>query len=182
MMIERIGGEHGYMRRLLAILNENVTLLKTEQAMNYALIKEVVDYLSSHSERVHHPKEDLMYHYYNEHYGVNEKRLKLAEEHEKLSDKTHAFLETVEMVLNDVVVPKEVFITQLESFITAQLDHLDMEERYILPKLEATFTPKDWQYLESQWFSNDADPVFGEAIENRYRQLTQLIQSQTIEA
>ena len=51
MMIERIGVEHGYMRRLLAILNENVTLLKTEQAMNYALIKEVVDYLSSHSER-----------------------------------------------------------------------------------------------------------------------------------
>ena len=69
MMIERIRREHGYMVRLLAVLRQKIALLKEEQTINYSLVREIVDYLAHHSERVHHPKEDILYHYYLEHYG-----------------------------------------------------------------------------------------------------------------
>lgn len=182
MMMERIGREHGYMKRLLAILDENVQALQAEKSINYLLIKEIVDYLAGHSEHVHHPKEDLMYHYYNEHYGTDERLVNLAEEHATLSIKTQEFLETVDMVLQDAIVPQDRFIELLESFIAIQHRHLSIEELNVLPKIEATFTPQDWQYLESQWQHSDIDPVFGEAIENRYLQLAHYINNQTLES
>lgn len=51
MMIERIRREHGYMVRLLAILRHKLNEIKQERAINYALVSEIVDYLSNHSEK-----------------------------------------------------------------------------------------------------------------------------------
>lgn len=56
MMIERIRREHGYMVRLLAILRHKLNEIKQENAINYALVSEIVDYLSNHSEKIHHLK------------------------------------------------------------------------------------------------------------------------------
>ncbi|NTJ37936.1 hemerythrin domain-containing protein, partial [Vibrio vulnificus] len=61
MMIERIRREHGYIVRMLAILRHKVELLKNEQPINYSLVAEIVSYLSDHAEKVHHPKEDILY-------------------------------------------------------------------------------------------------------------------------
>ncbi|OXX27785.1 hemerythrin domain-containing protein, partial [Vibrio sp. V06_P1A73T115] len=69
MMIERIRREHGYMARLLAILRDKQRQLSNEQSINYSLVREIIDYLATHSESVHHPKEDILYHYYIDHYG-----------------------------------------------------------------------------------------------------------------
>ncbi len=105
MIIERIRREHGYMLRLLAILNRKLTQLEQEQLINYSLVYEVVDYLATHSEKVHHPKEDILYHYFVKHYGNEEQIENLETEHVELSKSTHQFLETVEMILQDAVVP-----------------------------------------------------------------------------
>lgn len=51
MMIERIRREHGYMVRLLAILRHKLNEIKEENAINYSLVSEIVDYLSNHSEK-----------------------------------------------------------------------------------------------------------------------------------
>lgn len=175
MMIERIRREHGYMARLLAILKHKLQLLKNEEHINYSLVREVVDYLYNHSEKVHHPKEDIIYHYYIEHYGEHQDISDLAREHAELSAKSHAFLETVEMILSDAVVPHHVFIEQLEDFIQCQRRHLDMEEQSILPLISHTFTVADWQNIESQWSETESDPVFGDTIAERYQQLAQRV-------
>ena len=69
MMIERIRREHGYMVQLLSILKGKLAQLNREQEINYGLVKEIVSYLISHSEKVHHPKEDIIYHHYLKKYG-----------------------------------------------------------------------------------------------------------------
>ncbi|MBY8138129.1 hemerythrin domain-containing protein [Vibrio fluvialis] len=175
MMIERIRREHGYMTRLLAILRDKLQLLKAEQAINYSLAKEIVDYLASHSETVHHPKEDIIYRYYMQHYGEHHTVADLEKEHMVLSEQTHAFLNIIEMILQDAVVPQEVIIEKLESFISAQRRHLEMEEQSILPLINRTFTVADWQKVESQWNENEDDPVFGETIAERFAQLARRV-------
>jgi hemerythrin-like domain-containing protein len=171
MMIERIRREHGYMIRLLAILRKKLQLLRNEEEINYSLVKEIVDYLSSHSEAVHHPKEDLIYHYYLQHYGEKQNIADLEADHERLSVLTHEFLDVTEMILQDVIVPQEIFIEQLSNFIDAQKSHLDFEEQEIIPLISHTFTLDDWQSLEKQWTKDEEDPVFGETIADRYKQL-----------
>ncbi len=181
MMIERIRREHGYMTRLLAILRGKLQLLKDEKPINYALVKEIVDYLARHSENVHHPKEDILYRHYMQHYGEHEEVADLEKEHADLSVTTHAFLDTVEMILNDAVVPQDVFIEQLEEFITSQRRHLEMEEQTVLPLINRTFTVADWKQVESEWNCNEDDPVFGATIADRYAQLARRVRKNEAE-
>ncbi|WP_194436312.1 hemerythrin domain-containing protein [Vibrio fluminensis] len=175
MMIEKIRREHGYMVRLLAILADKIERLKQEQPVNYSLIKEVVDYLSEHSENSHHPKEDLLYHYYRDHYGDKDEMENLEFEHKLLECKTRSFQNTVEMILQDAVVPHQVFIEQLEEFMKAQREHLEFEERKILPMICERFTVQDWQEVEQQFYHDDEDPVFGSTIAEQYAQLAQRV-------
>ncbi len=175
MMIERIRREHGYMVRLLAILRRKLNLLKQEMPINYSLVHDIVDYLAHHSERVHHPKEDILYLYYLENYGRESDIENLELEHQHLSTKTHGFLNTLDMILQDAVVPQHVFMEQLETFITAQKQHLDMEEQSILPLIERVFNASDWQAVEGLWNVSEDDPVFGETIAEHYKQLAERV-------
>ena len=171
MMIERIRREHGYMTRLLAVLRGQHHRLQSEEKVNYALIKEIVDYLSSHSEAIHHPKEDLIYHHYVEKYGDDKHIADLAQDHVALSEKTHQFLHILEMILQDAIVPQEIFMDQLADFIVSQKQHLELEEREIIPLINKTFVLEDWQHVEKQWTKNEDDPVFGDTIADQYKQL-----------
>lgn len=175
MMIERIRREHGYMTRLLAILRNKLQLLKDEQPINYSLVKEIVDYLATHSETVHHPKEDILYRYYMDHYGDNQSVEDLEKEHVRLAEQTHAFVDVVEMILQDAVVPQDVFIEKMEGFISAQRRHMELEEQSILPLISRTFSVEDWQKVEELWSQNEDDPVFGETIADRFTQLARRV-------
>ncbi|GAD80712.1 hemerythrin domain-containing protein [Vibrio ezurae] len=175
MMIERIQREHDYMVRMLAILKRKLKQVKSEEPINYSLLKEIVDYFCEHSERTHHPKEDLIYQYFNDKYGADDKISNLEAEHIALSKTTHEFLDMVDMILQDAVVPLDIFADQLDTFIRSQKLHLDLEEHEILPLINKTLTTTDWQHLETQWGEQEDDPVFGETIADRYKQLADRI-------
>lgn len=181
MMIERIRREHGYMVRLLAILRHKLNEIEQERPINYSLIGEIVDYLSSHSEKVHHPKEDILYRHFLEHYGQQKTIENLEQEHIELAEKTKEFASVVEMILQDAVVPQEVFSSHLAEFIDSQKRHLELEERQVLPLIEELFTTEDWQAVESQWEQNEDDPVFGDTIADRYKQLAERVRQSEFE-
>ncbi len=48
---------------------------------------------------------------------------------------------------------------------------MELEERFIIPKIVDAFTVQDWQEVESQWQLPEDDPVFGQAIADQYKQL-----------
>ncbi|ELA8176875.1 hemerythrin domain-containing protein [Vibrio alginolyticus] len=181
MMIERIRREHGYMVRLLAILRHKLNEIKKERVINYALVSEIVDYLSNHSEKVHHPKEDILYHHFLEHYGKQQTMENLEKEHLELASKTREFSSVIEMILQDAVVPQDMFVAHLEDFIESQRHHLELEERKILPLIEELFTTEDWQYVESLWSVSEDDPVFGDTIADRYKQLAERVRQSDTE-
>jgi hemerythrin-like domain-containing protein len=166
------------MSRLLAILRRELVLLEDEKNINYTLVKEIIDYLSSHSEAVHHPKEDLIYHYYIEKYGDKTGITNLEEDHKVLAGKTHDFLDLIDMVLQDAVVPQDIIVVQLSEFIKSQKMHLDMEEKEIIPLILDTFSAHDWKHVESQWGSSDDDPVFGDSIAARYKHLANRVRQE----
>lgn len=180
MIIEQIRREHGYMVRLLAILKKKLMALRDEKPINYTLVKEIVDYLCSYSEKTHHPKEDILYKYYIEHYGAENQvqgntMKNLEADHIALAKRSHEFMDIVEMILQDAVVPQDVFMAQLESFIKAQKAHLDLEEQEILPVISNTFSTQDWQVVEGMWEHPGDDPVFGDTIADQYKQLAKRV-------
>lgn len=175
MIGEIISREHSYMVRLLVILDQYLNSLKQGKEVNYLIINDIVSYLQRHSELTHHPKEDLIYHYFLEHYGPETTIANLALEHKQLAETTTSFAELLAMVLQDAVVPNEVFIDHLADFIYQQKKHLDFEEREILPVLKQRFTAQDWQQVEALWGNEDVDPLFGHNIEQEYQRLSKYL-------
>ncbi|PMJ92551.1 hemerythrin domain-containing protein [Vibrio sp. 10N.261.55.A7] len=181
MMIERIRREHGYMIRLLAILKSKAAKLKDDQTISYSLVRDIVDYLANHSEKVHHPKEDILYRYFLTHYGQQFEISNLESEHQQLSQKTHDFVDVVDMILKDAVIPQDLFLGLLEEFMLAQKRHLEVEESSILPLIKRTFNEDDWKAVEALWNVNEDDPLFGDQIADKYQQLAKRMAQQDIE-
>lgn len=177
MLGEIISREHSYMVRLLVILDQKLNRLKQEKSINYLIINDIVTYLQRHSELTHHPKEDLIYHYFLEHYGQEAKIENLALEHKQLAEVTQEFADLLAMVLQDAVVPNDIFEAHLSNFIHQQKKHLDFEEREILPILKRHFTEQDWQAVEALWGGEDADPLFGQSIDIEYQRLSEYMKS-----
>ncbi|WP_300175074.1 hemerythrin domain-containing protein [uncultured Aliivibrio sp.] len=174
MLIESIYKEHGYINRVIQLLDSKLSRLEDEKTVNYNVIRESVNYLSSVAEKVHHPKEDMIYQYYIEHYGKHEGLTNLLQEHHTLSDDTEKFSVTIEMILNDAIVPKDIFKSYLKAFTHRIRMHLELEEKEILPFLKAHLTVDDWKELERYW-SEEEDPVFGVQVDKRYLELAEKV-------
>ncbi|MEJ2765445.1 hemerythrin domain-containing protein [Photobacterium sp. MCCC 1A19761] len=172
MMLESIHTEHGYITRLLNILQQKLVAIQQGKEVNYQLIKDIVDYLQKHAEYCHHPKEDALYHYYQSHYGDSREMKDLALEHAELAKLTQEFSETVDMILMDAVIPLDVFASKLNTFVKRQKAHLEFEEKYILPLIRKTFTAADWVAVSTQ-YEEYADPLFGDQVSERYRSLAE---------
>ncbi|MGF1725973.1 hemerythrin domain-containing protein [Photobacterium nomapromontoriensis] len=174
MILDEIHTEHGYIGRLLTLLQQKLAAIRNGQEVNYSLIKDIVSYLQNHAQYCHHPKEDVLYHYYQAHYADEAEQMEsLEKEHEKLAELTHEFADTVDMILMDAVIPLDVFADKLNTFVDCQKAHLEFEERKILPLIRLHFTPEDWQTVSELYEKCDSDPLFGNQVSDCYRHLAQ---------
>ncbi|UXI00862.1 hemerythrin domain-containing protein [Photobacterium sp. TY1-4] len=173
MMLESIHTEHGYIIRLLNILQRKLVAIQQGKDVDYQLIKDIVEYLQKHAECCHHPKEDVLYHYYQSHYADSRGMNDLEAEHVALAKLTQEFSETVDMILMDAVIPLDVFAAKLNTFVSRQKAHLEFEEKYIFPLIRNTFTAEDWVNVSAQYEECMCDPLFGDQVSERYRSLAE---------
>eukprot|EP00095_Tigriopus_kingsejongensis_P005905 maker-scaffold502_size153915-snap-gene-0.27 protein:Tk05905 transcript:maker-scaffold502_size153915-snap-gene-0.27-mRNA-1 annotation:"uracil-dna glycosylase" len=139
--------------------------IRDEKPVNFGQIRDTVMYLQEYAEKYHHPKEDLIYHYYVSHYEDHEGVAKLDAEHEELAVLTAEFADTVEMILMDAVIPLDLFADRLNKFVEQQRSHLELEESSVLPAIEKTLTTDDWNALQSQWKEEEPDPLFAKTLD-----------------
>ncbi|WP_036820474.1 hemerythrin domain-containing protein, partial [Photobacterium sanctipauli] len=166
--------EHGYIGRLLQILQLKLTAIRNGQPVNYSLIKDIVEYLQKHAECCHHPKEDILYHYYLAHYAdKNGAMQNLEHEHEELAQLTHEFADTVDMILMDAVIPLDLFAEKLNTFVMRQRAHLEFEEKHIIPLIRKHFTDEDWHAVSLDYEQCECDPLFGQQVSDRFRNLAE---------
>ncbi|EAS42315.1 cation-binding protein [Photobacterium profundum] len=175
MMLDSIHTEHGYINRLLNILQQKLDAIENGRTVNYSLIKDIVEYLQQYAEHCHHPKEDILYHYYQSHYAKNGDMQSLEQEHHQLAQLTAEFADTVEMVLMDAVIPLDIFAEKLNVFVVRQKAHLEFEEKNIFPLIRRDFTAEDWVAVSKELQVYQDDPLFGEHVDARYQKLSEHI-------
>lgn len=172
MILENLHAEHGYMNRLLKVLQQKLTRVKKGQPVDYSLIKDIVDYLHNYAKCCHHPKEDILYRYYQSHYAKNDNMQSLELEHQELTQLTREFAESVDMILMDAVIPLDVFAEKLNTFVTRQKSHLEFEEKHIFPLIQRHFTAHDWLAVSAEYQGVCSDPLFGDKVSERYLKLS----------
>lgn len=176
-MLSIIHSDHRNINQLLRILRKKIKLLENDEKIDYRLIKALISYLRNYSDKYHHPMEDLIYAYYLKYRVVpDEIAIRLSKEHKLIKQATIELDELVEMVLLDAIVPNEICLEKLSTFVELQAAHLMYEESQILPAIRESLSADDWANLEQQWEHNHYDdPLFGDNISEEYKALAERI-------
>ncbi len=170
-LIESLHEDHRNLSTLLRLLETNLLALQSDNDPDYPLMVDIVEYVYSYPDVFHHPREDLLYQTAMERdSSVREEIEPVLQQHAELKKCTYSLLDSLNAVLNDTLVDKARLEETIHDFIDLQRAHILLEESKIYPHVERLLTSDDINRLD-KLYPPATDPLFGEQVEERFRQL-----------
>ena len=161
-MLKRLKRDHQHIAILLDILNNKNSRLIEGEAVNFNLVRDIVEYMQGYAEHSHHPLEDITYHYYVKKMSVPNSE-QLRNEHDKLAQVSGSLMYSLNMILSDIVISREKLINDLANYIKLQVEHMQYEEQEIFPLFAKSLNDDDWHKVEQLCNKKLVDdPLFSE--------------------
>ena len=149
--------------------------LEIGEGVNYNLIRDIVEYMQSYAEHSHHPLEDIIDGYYKAKYPPKEYNDRLVTEHQNLRELSASLMTGLNLILSDVVVPREQLFIDLKSYVTEQEEHMVYENSIIFP-LWSKMTDEDWQDIQQECsLKLIDDPLFSDNDNALFEELREYI-------
>jgi hemerythrin-like domain-containing protein len=163
--------EHMRFERMLAFLEEQMSVFHRGEDPDYALMLDVIHYLHHFADRIHHPREDVAFERLVEldpdlRPSIN----RLLQEHRVIATAGEKLLHCLEDILEDVVTERSVVEAAAATYLVYYRHHVATEESEILPRAAQLLKPQDWERVASA-VAATPDPVFGADVGERYRAL-----------
>lgn len=173
-LLAELHRDHRHMAKLLNLLASQVDLIHDAGHPDYELMLTIVEYNEEYPDRIHHPKEDVIYRAYLEKSDEERALIEgLLEEHQRLIQETCEFHKTLRLVEQGAVMPREEVERQARTYIEHQRRHLNEEEATVFPLIDRTLSTRDWERIARSAKSGN-DPLFGKRA-TRYEVLYELI-------
>lgn len=176
--IRIIQDEHGALSAVL----RSISLLLSECRRHritpdYAILRAMLFYIDEFPEKVHHSKESrLLFPLLRERSGELAAVLDRLDHDHAGSERAVRELEHellgLEMMseAKDAEARREHFEASVHRYVTAYLEHINCEERMVLPLAERVLTPGDWVGLDAAFMQN-RDPLTHGEPDDDYRPL-----------
>lgn len=162
-MLARLHNDHKHIAILLNVLKNKQQRLQNGEAVNFNLIRDVVEYMQSYAEHSHHPLEDLINGFYIKTHPGEALEKQLGEEHHNLIENSSSLMSSLNLVLSDVPVQNEVLSQALKDYVEAQRNHMMYEEAKLFPIWEAGMTPAQWEEVAEMCQEKlISDPLFSD--------------------
>ncbi|WOT04307.1 hemerythrin domain-containing protein [Shewanella youngdeokensis] len=182
-MLARLMKDHAHIAILLNILKAKRSKLVSGDLVNYNLVRDIVEYMQSYAEHSHHPLEEVISEFYWHKQGKAYINETLTFEHEKLANASVSLMATLNLILSDIVVPKENLVTDLESYVELQQSHMEFEEAKVFPKWSSLFTELDWKEIREMCRARIIDdPLFSENDSVLFEELKEYIEQAKMSA
>ncbi|MEZ5534634.1 MAG: hemerythrin domain-containing protein [Thiolinea sp.] len=171
--------DHIHLARLLKTLEQQADLLSTDADPDLDLILDIVDYIQNYPDLVHHPKEDMVYHAFQNISDDGGEIVKhLLEEHAQLPSITKDFRNLMEEVVNGgSIISRAGLQAKIRHFIHVERTHMNTEEFVLFPLIEDKMGMAEWQQLE-EILPHKIDPLFGGNVVESYKSLYRSIEQQ----
>jgi len=142
-------------------------------------MQDIMRYMTQHSDRFHHPKEDLIFaQLLKRDPGVRADVEGLIEEHIVIGLAGQEFAGLLRRSGVDSVDVREQLGTSGIDYVRALREHMLREERKLFPLAMVVLTEKEWQVIDEAVSAID-DPLFDEMTADEYQRLYRLIIEQT---
>jgi hemerythrin-like domain-containing protein len=168
-LIAELHQDHVNLNRLLKLLERELASFRRDEPPDYYLLLDLVEYVESYPDLIHHPREDVIFRVYLEAYSEGEAEVRsLMTEHRVLAEQSHQLRHLVEQALNGVVVSRATLEESLSEYLDSQRAHLDVEESKVLPLIDRSLQSTDWERIQAA-MPVSSDPLFGGSVQKRYQ-------------
>jgi hemerythrin-like domain-containing protein len=177
-VMDRLHADHANMASLLDILDRELDIVEKAGNADFEIMRDVMEYLTRYSDRVHHPMEDLVYARLAD--RSTKARAELAEvpeQHERIAAESRSLLETVSMIADGGMTLRTDILAAGRRYVADLRRHMEMEERYLFPMAERTLDQEDLSEV-ARILDEQKDPVFGDVVEDDFKRLYQHIQEE----
>jgi hemerythrin-like domain-containing protein len=177
-LLERLDLEHRRLARLLDLLDKLLDGFREGAEPDYELICEMLKYMESYEDQVHHPTEDLIFRRVLERAGADQPVLSiLMQQHRTLVELNRRFRQSLEGVVHEEVLRRDEVESQGRELVDTLRTHMVLEDSEAFPIVLQYLSPGDWEELAE--VAPDAnDPVFGTPDPARFRALYQHLMTQ----
>ena len=172
-------GEHMRFSRMLDFLEQEMVAFHAGDHPRYELMRDAVYYLHHFADRFHHPREDVAF----ARIAVRAPDVRLTinrllQEHRVIGVTGEALLKYLEDILEDIVIERTKVEAAAATYLVYYRHHLAAEETHILPLAAHILNPDDWAAVTAA-VPAGPDPLFGDDIGARYRDLRLQIMRET---
>jgi hemerythrin-like domain-containing protein len=170
-VMNRLGQDHARLAGLLDLLDALLDRFHEGEEPDYELICELLEYMDSYSDTIHHPTEDLIFRRVLD--GGAEQRdvfEVLMRQHSVVIQINKRFRHSLEGIVNEEVLRRDEVETQGRDLVNTLREHLHLEDREAFPIALERLAQADWDAVEAAAPRAD-DPVFGTPDPQRFRAL-----------
>jgi hemerythrin-like domain-containing protein len=170
-LLRRLKLDHKNLVLLLAVLQKQLDDFHDGSEHDTDLTCELVEYLASYEDQVHHPTEELVFarlrELSDEHRAVLDR---LQEEHHILIVKNKRFADSLEAIMHGGVLLRADLEAEGRDLLQMLRAHMDLEENTAFTAAVEHLSEEDWDAIEERAPKLN-DPVFGKPDPARFQTL-----------
>lgn len=170
-ILSELHRDHLNFSRILRLLENQLDLIRGGGHADLHVLNEIVDYVQSYPDLIHHPREDVIFLVYRERsvHGIDLID-RLMDEHRLLIGSTAYLREFLNQWGRDLPVPREHIAMLVSEYLQLQWDHLNLEESSVYQLLADGLTAADWERIEAT-IPSGSDPLFGDLMRRCYQNI-----------
>jgi hemerythrin-like domain-containing protein len=170
--------EHVYFRRLLELLQRELDAFHRAERPNYELMLDVVAYLREYSDQLHHPREDAAFERLAPRCpDIKLDLARLSQEHRVIARAGETLRQHLENILAGGLAQRAEVEVAAATYLVYYGNHIAKEDEIVLPRAAQLLSPADWDAIKAVR-GEQADPLFGDKPQERYRALRRRITSE----
>jgi len=167
--------EHQNFSRLLDLFAREVAVFHSGERPDYELLLDIVAYLGHFPGLAHHPREDVAFaRLADRDPSLRAMVARLQQEHRVIAAAGERLRELLEAILDDAFAERVQVEAACATFLVYYRHHIQTEEQGIMPRAAKLLNADDWKAIADA-HAAVPDPLFGAAVEDRYRELRRKI-------
>lgn len=167
--IRTLQNDHRNFRRLLDLFEAELMLFHRGDEPDYALMRDIVLYMTQYPDQVHHPNEDLIFDRLQKvDPGARLAVIGLLREHEELIAKGSELFALLDEIVGDAFIARDTVESAAHAYVSGMRAHIEKEEGTLFPLAVSRLGQGDWAAIAAASRRYD-DPLFGARLDPGYR-------------
>lgn len=174
-IVRELREDHNNMRVLLDLLEQEANVLFAGDDPDYELLHNILHYMTTYPDAVHHPKEDLLYEEIRTvRPDLSQGFQRISMDHRNLADAGRVVRDKLAAISAGGIVDRKIVVADALRYVDTLRSHMQWEELDLFRRC-LKMAREGHEFLSADEFADSEDPLFGETVKADFEGLYQRI-------